>query len=101
MEKLLFYDELSIEAKKNALKIFIKLELNTLNKLFSERKKLGIHQKINSKYTFSKIVNQIQRINKYKKDSNFCEKTIIGNLCYFNSDGHYYSFFNKRFICDF
>jgi len=100
MEGLVQYDKLSLEAKENALKSCLHMEKEAIDKLIAFRKAQSLHQKVSGN-SLKKVIYQIGLYKKWSNNLKEFERVIIGNLCMFTKDGFYYSYMQKRVVCDF
>lgn len=100
MEGLVQYDKLSLEAKNNALMSCLHMEKEAIDKLIAFRKTQSLHQKVNGN-SLKKVIYQIGLYKKWSNNLKEFERVVIGNLCMFTKDGFYYSYMQKRVVCDF
>lgn len=101
MEGLVQYDKLSLGAKENALKSCLHMEKEAIKKLIDFRKAQGLHHKVNDKYSLKRLIRQIGLYKKWSNNLSEYERVVVGNLCMFTKEGFYYSYMQKRVVCDF
>jgi hypothetical protein len=101
MEGLVQYDKLSLEAKENALKSCLHMEKEAIQKLMAFRKEQGLHHKVNDKFSLKRVIRQIELYKKWSDNLKEFERVVVGNLCMFTKEGFYYSYVQKRVVCDF
>lgn len=98
---LLFYDELSEEAKQVAFNYnLFTAEQVYLDSVDAQRSasKAFIHQAINQTYRIRNLIRQSRYLKRYRNDKAFLESTILENLTMFNEEGIMFLFTELRFV---
>lgn len=98
---LLYYDDLSDNVKSLAKNhVFLiekrayKLELEKARKNYRENS----HRSINDPYHIARVINGSKALNLIRQHGDlYLLKFIRSNLCMFNKDGDYFSFFDQVF----